>query len=283
MTAKQMIEQVTDLPALPQAGLKLMRLMEDPDGNAHDVVKVVETDVALSAKLLRICNSAAFGVRQRVNSIEQAVFVRGFAEVQRLAVALSFGGFMSKPLGGYDIDGGDFWMHSLLVALKSESLAGSTAQFKNDSSAAYTAGLLHDIGKLLLSHALNQQLGDAIRERIVSQGFSQTEAEKDVLGMDHADVGASLLEKWQLPACLVEAVRHHHRPNSTPEPTLSVFVHIADCMAHQFQAAQSGTECAIRADEAATASIGMDTEAYANALAAVNVQAEVAREFNLGG
>ena len=274
-----MIEQVTDLPALPQAGLKLMRLMEDPDGNAHDVVKVVETDPTLSAKLLRICNSAAFGVRQRVNSVEQAVFVRGFAEVQRLAVALSFGGVMSKPLDGYGIDGETFWMHSLRVALGAESLARSAAQFKNDCSAAYTAGLLHDIGKLVLSSALNKELSSAIHDMIDSDQCTRLQAEKCVLGVDHAEVGASLLEKWQLPACLVEAVRHHHRPVCKPEPMLSAFVHIANCMAHQPDAAPDAGGWASRADEDAVASVGIDAEGYERALLAVREQAEMACDF----
>lgn len=273
-----MIEQVTDLPALPQAGLKLMRLMEDPDGNAHDVVKVVETDPTLSAKLLRICNSAAFGVRQRVNSVEQAVFVRGFAEVQRLAVALSFGRVMSKPLDGCG-HGETFWMHSLLVAFGAESLARSAAQFKNDSSAAYTAGLLHDIGKLVLDSALNDELRGAIHDMIESDGCSRVHAEKCVLGLDHADVGASLLEKWQLPACLVEAVRNHHRPVCKPEPMLSAFVHIANCMAHQSDAAPGGGGSTSEADEDAIASVGIDAEGCKRALLAVREQAETASDF----
>ena len=148
-----------------------------------------------------------------------------------------------------------------------------------DVAVARAGALLHDIGKLVLSSALNKELSSAIHDMIDSDQCTRLQAEKCVLGVDHAEVGASLLEKWQLPACLVEAVRHHHRPVCKPEPMLSAFVHIANCMAHQPDAAPDAGGWASRADEDAVASVGIDAEGYERALLAVREQAEMACDF----
>lgn len=281
MTPQEIIAQVTDLPPVPQAGLKLMRLLENPDGNADDVVKVVQTDAVLSAKLLRICNSASFGFRAPVESVQQAVFALGFAEIQRLAIALSFGSTMNRPLDGYAIEGEDYWLHSLLVALGAESLASSIPKFRGSSSAAYTAGLLHDIGKLVLNRALPPATMYAIRDLIETGGCSRVTAEAEVTGTDHAEVGATLLQQWKLPASLVEAVRHHHRPVCEPGPTLSVFVHMANCIAHQFGSAPGWGSCAMQADHAAMAAAGFDAESYQSAMMTVLDQIDKARQFTV--
>lgn len=278
-TAQEMIERVSDLPALPQAGIKLLHLLEDPDGNAEEVVKVVRTDAVLSGKLLRICNSPAFGFRQPVSSVGQAVMAIGFAEVQRLAIALTFGGVMHRPLAGYDIDAEAYWLHSLLVGLGAEALAEAVPRFRSEASAAYTAGLLHDIGKLVLNQTLAPEPVAAIRELIETEGRAALDAEREVLGVDHAEVGAGLLEKWKLPACLVEAVRWHHQPEFSPQPTLSVLVHMADCLAHQFGSSPGWGGGAIRMEEAAIASLGFDAAQHQLALMAVLEQIDKARQF----
>lgn len=281
MTAPELIQQLTDLPALPQAGLKLMRLLENPDCDTDEVVKVVRMDAVLSAKLLRACNSAIYGFRQTVTSIDQAVFSLGFAEVQRLAIALTFGGVMNQTLRGYEIDNEAYWLHSLLVGFGAEALAKAVPQFKSEASAAYTAGILHDIGKLVLNRVLARESIATIRDLIETHGYSRLDAERDVLGFEHAEVGACLLEKWGLPACLAEAVRHHHEPVFRPQPTLSVFIHMANCIAHQFGSAPGWGGCAIRVDEAAAASVGFGAEQHQLALMAVFEQIDKAREFTI--
>lgn len=281
MTAAEFVAQVNDLPALPQAGLKLMRLLEDPDVDVDAVVKVVRTDAPLSAKLLRVCNSAAYGARQAITSIDQAVFALGFSEVQRLAIALTFGGVLNRALHSYEIDSEAYWLHSLLVGFGAEALAKSVDRFKAESSAAYTAGLLHDIGKLVLNRALARDSIATIRDLIETHGYSRLDAERDVVGFEHAEAGACLIERWGLPECLVEAVRHHHDPVYHPQPTLSVFTHMANCIAHQFGSAPGWGGCAIRVDERAAASVGFGAEQHQLALMAVFEQIDKAREFTI--
>jgi putative nucleotidyltransferase with HDIG domain len=237
-----------------------MRLLESPDCDGRDVVKVIQTDAVLSAKLLRVCNTAARGYRQPVTTIEQAVISLGFAEVQLIAIALSFGATMSRPLTRYEIDGEAFWEHSLLVAQSSESLVAGAKVLGFDPSVAYTAGLLHDIGKLVLNAVLTPESLTAVRDLVEHQGLSRLEAERQMLGTDHADVGARLLEKWQLPAVLVETVEHHHAPICEPQPTLSVFVHLANGIAHQCGSAPGWAGYALHMDEKAAASVGFGAE-----------------------
>lgn len=281
MTAAETVEKITDLPALPQAGLKLLRLLENPSVDVDEVVKVVRTDAVLSAKLLRVCNSAAFGCRQTVSSVDQAVFAIGFAEVQRLVVALTFGGMMNQNLGRYEIDSEAFWLHSLLVGLGAEALAKSSNCLKSESSAAYTAGILHDIGKLVLNRALAPDSVATIHDLIDTHGYSRLDAERDVLGFEHAEAGACLLQKWGLPENLVHAVRHHHEPIFQPAPTLSVVAHMANCIAHQFGSGAGWGGCAIHMDEAAAASVGFGAEQHQMAMMAVLEQVDKAREFTV--
>lgn len=279
MTATEIVTRVNDLPSLPPAGAKLMHLLEDPHVDVEDIVKLVRTDSVLSAKLLRVCNSATYGFRREVTSVDQAVFALGFAEVQRLVIAITFGGLMNRSLENYEIDSEAYWLHSLLVALGTEALAANVPSFKAEASAAYTAGLLHDIGKLVLNRVLERDLVLQVRGLVENEGIARSDAERLVLGFDHADLGAELMRKWRLPDSLVHAVQHHHAPVHSPAPTLSILVHMANCIAHQFGSAPGWGGCAVRMDEAAAASVGFDAENHQLALMAVFEQIDKAREL----
>lgn len=232
MIADMLISQMTDLKPPAPAVLKLLALLDQPDSDADEVIRIVERDGVLSAKVLSVCNSAWFGNGTPIASISQALLRLGFAKIHRIVMAVSFGTLMNIPLTGYAIDNQELWQHSLLSALLAREVLEEATGFHSDPSIVFTAALLHDIGKLVLDTALDEEAQNAIRTLIAEDGQSRLEGERRIIGCDHCEVGAHLLTRWNLPANIVEAVAHHHAPPLDPKPAISSIVHIADTIAH---------------------------------------------------
>jgi len=260
MNAETLIAQITDLPTPSPVIIKLMDLLHQTDVENEQVVRVVKSDGALCAKVLAACNSAAFGLAEPVASVEQAVFYLGYQQIFRIILALGVGKSLARALPAYLIDEQELWRHSLTAAVASEVMMAEGSSLEIEPSVAYTAGLLHDIGKLVLNQFLTPDSVTAIRSLVESQQHSRVEAERAILETDHAEVGASLLKSWRLPEIIVEAVAHHHRPVLTPRPRLSAVVHVADCLAHQLSSSPGWDAYALRVDERAVSSLGFSPE-----------------------
>ena len=280
MTAKEIVAKVTNLPVMPAATLKLLRLLENPVENTQAALDVIRTDAVLSAKLLRLCNSAAIGLRKPVASVEQAVFFLGFTEVQRLALALGLGGSLKHKSKSDGSDGRELWHHSVVTAHAASLIATEMELDDVHPSVAFTAGLMHDIGKLVLAEVLTPDLLAAVRAR-VDAGHSHCEAERAVLGADHPEVGARLLGMWHMPPALIEPVENHHRPIFRPSPGLSVLVHIANCVAHQIGSAPGWDVFATFVDREAAASLGFGARQLAETLQTLGGQMEKVDQFAL--
>src|SRR5688572_7926722 len=153
MNPETLVDKVEDLSVPAPSVVKLLSLLNLDDIDNQAVVEVVRTDTVLSAKLLALANSAFFGSPRAIESVDEALFHLGYAQVHRLALAIGLSGLMNRRAAGYAMDEGDFWRHSLLTAKASESLA-ETMPHLAKPSIAYTAGLLHDIGKLVLNQFL---------------------------------------------------------------------------------------------------------------------------------
>ena len=232
MIAKELVAKVKNLPTVSQAALKLVSLLDQPAVSNEEVVDVLKYDSVLTAKLLRACNSPFFGLDEPVASVEQAVLILGHQQILHIVLSLAFGGAMTAPLSGYAVDAKELWSHSLTTALVAERVAKSGLPVETEPPVAFTAGLLHDIGKLVINHVLTPEYQAAIRTRVTEGKASRSEAEKEVLGTDHAEVGACLLQSWRLPDEIVEAVANHHTPQLKPQPRLSSIVHVSNCLAH---------------------------------------------------
>jgi putative nucleotidyltransferase with HDIG domain len=270
MKAEALIAQTADLPPPSPSVVKLLGLLNRPDTDSDEVVQVVRHDGVLSAKLLSLCNSALYGFAEPVGSIEQAVLCLGYQEVYRLVLAVSFGGSLSRKLSGYMIEEQELWRHSLLTALATECALADGCPVGVEPSIAYTAGLIHDIGKLVLNHALRPDLQSAVRGLIQQAGRSRIEAERAVLDTDHAEVGATLLQQWRLPEVLVEAVAHHHQPVLAPKPRLSALVHLGNCIAHELGSAPGLDGYALRAEEKAVEALGIGSQKFERILIAAH-------------
>lgn len=249
MTASELVEKVKNLAPAPHTALKLVALLDRPAVDNEEIVQVLKFDNVLTAKLLRACNSPFYGFSEPVASVEQAVLILGHQQILRLLFAIAFNSTMSLPLPGYAGEAKELWRHSLVTALACETLANDELPVEAESAVAFTAGLLHDMGKLALNQVLEEGAQQAIRLRIREYGQSWSEAEQQVIGTDHAEVGALLLQKWKLPEEIVEAAANHHHPVCKPRPRLSSVVHSADCLAHLMGSTFGWEAFAVRVDD----------------------------------
>jgi len=258
MTAPEIINKVKNLPPISQAALRLVNLLEQSSISNDEIVQVIKCDNVLTAKLLRACNSPYFDLDEPVSSVDQAVLMLGHQQILHIVLTLAFGSAMVVPLPGYAVEANELWRHSLLTATAAEIVAAEAFTMNVDAPIAFTVGLLHDIGKLAMSQALTPEIQHEIRQLVEQHSCSRTEAEKQILGADHAEIGACLLQGWNLPEEIVEAVANHHHPVCEPRPKLSVIAHLSNCFAHLAGSAPGWDGFAVRVSPDAAAILNLD-------------------------
>ena len=222
--------KVDAFPAMPGHSLRVLKVLRSADAGADSIEQVVGLDPGLTANILRFANSAYVGLRGQVGSLRDAVVQLGIDRLAEMTMAASVNSMMGKRLKGYDIEPGEMWRHSIGVAVGAEILAKDRGLGVQGD--AFTAGLLHDVGKLICDGFVGAQWSEFVR--VVPRCDSFDAAERMVLSVDHAEVGAEILSHWGLPDVLVDAVRWHHRPDQVTDPAsqpLVDFVHIADAIA----------------------------------------------------
>ena len=221
------------LPALPQAALELQRVIQDPKSSSEDVARVVSLDPSLATILLHLVNSALYSFPMRIDTVPRAVTVIGALQVY----TLSMGGLvlnLARQIPPQGLDHESFWLHSVAVAVLAQDL-GRLARLPNPER-CFVSGLLHDIGRLALYSTLPEYAKAATDTARAKELLSQ-EAERAVLGYDHARMGGMLLRKWDLPYTITSAVSHHH----TPDNAESAVLHLADVAARLLLAEPNDT------------------------------------------
>jgi putative nucleotidyltransferase with HDIG domain len=269
MTAKELVGKIKNLPPVSHAALRLVNLLEQPAVSNSEVVDVLKCDNVLTAKLLRACNSPYFGLEEPVSSVDQAVLMLGHQQILHMVLALAFGSAMVVPLPGYSVAANELWRHSLITAAAAETVVTEITDLNVEAPVAFTVGLLHDIGKLVLSQALTVDLQSDIRRRIEQDHLDRTVAEKEILGTDHGEVGACLLQSWHLPEEIVEAVANHHQPVLEPRLRLSVVAHLSNCLAHAAGSAPGWDAYAVRVDDKVITTLGVTPDKLEGMIIAV--------------
>lgn len=200
---------VEALPPLPAVALRVMQVAQDPKASASDLAMVVSSDPGLSGRILRVVNSAAYRRSREVTSVQEALVTIGFVQARNMAVSGAIAGaYAPDALNAlFRID--RFWEHSIAVAFRSAQLASAAPGV--DVPSAFTAGILHNMGRLALYYADPAAMDQAVA-RALGEDRTLDEVEAEVLGMDHAEVGARLAQKWNLPGAIREAVALHHSP-----------------------------------------------------------------------
>jgi HD-like signal output (HDOD) protein len=214
-------ERALRLPCSPALLPRLITVLVSPDSSADEVADLIKVDSALAASTLRLANSAFFSAGGKADNVTDAVIRLGQRELYRLA-ALALVGRWETGAGGRG-EPGDFCRHALCTALAAEVLAETSERI--DPQAAYTAGLVCDLGKLALAHACSPHF-PAIRVHCASTGCAWVDAEQAILGYTHAQVGSRLLRAWSFPEPLIAAAEFCERPTQAPAESLALLAHL---------------------------------------------------------
>jgi HD-like signal output (HDOD) protein len=263
VAAEDLVAGVEDLLSLPDAAIRLNAVLTDPDASTTDIADIVSVDPALSARVLRAVNSAYFGLRGRVDTITKAIAMIGTSELHSLVLATS-AALAFRNISSKLADMESFWQHSVRAALAARGFAESSS-LRRHRERVFLSALMHDVGKLVLYHQLP---GVSLRVlQAVQAGRAQDEVEHELLGFTHAEIGALLLERWNLPASLTMPVRFHHRFDEAPEfAKEAALVHIGSRVSHLMEQERSTEEVPY---------LDVEPEAWAQAGASPNELEEV--------
>ncbi len=223
------LESVTHLPPFPAVIQRALQLVDDPKASAQDVVDVIQFDQAITVNVLRLCNSASMGLRRKVDSLREALVLIGFNRLLEIILSQESPRLFQKPCKGYGLEEGELWRHSVACALLSGIVSERLG--REATPAHFTAALLHDVGKMILSSFVEDYF-EEIKRLTRDKPISFIEAEREVLGIGHAEVGGRITEHWQFPKTIVSAVRFHHAPFLTPEDHEAVrLIYLCDVVA----------------------------------------------------
>jgi putative nucleotidyltransferase with HDIG domain len=230
-------QRIIQLPSMPQAVLDVMRMLGDDDASTADIADRIERDQALTARILRIANSAFYGVPGRIGTIRNAIGILGLRTVGTLLTTAAVSAqFSSARCPEFPF--GMFWRHGIATALMARGLS---EQLRLDEDIAFTAGLLHDIGRLALAAQFPIETGHALRYAR-EMDMPILEAERLVLDTDHLAVGVLIATQWRFPAVVIAAIERHHAPGPGTAPTIVDVVHVADAFAHALDPSASADE-----------------------------------------
>jgi len=248
----RVLADIRRLPTLPVSLARITALANDDRSDIREFEAALRPDPALTASMLRMANSARYGCSRKITSVRQAVMLLGTSTVVQTAVGGALSRVVPRVLPGYGISAASFFRHCVAVAVIGERIGADLGLA--DREQLFTIGLLHDIGKLVVSDYLSRQT-NAVVARLQQTQCAFIEAERELLGVDHAQVGAAISEKWQLPDTLCRAVRWHHEPENVHEACIDV-LHVADALAHAMGYGTDVGELARRIDSDALSRIG---------------------------
>ena len=223
---------IKSIPMLSPSASRLLQITAHPDHDLAEVINLVKTDANLTARILKVVNSAAFGLIHHITSIDRAIAYLGERIIVSIAIGDCAGKLFEKELSGYEASGGDLWKHDLRTAIAArEVVSQSGADISTEL--AFTAGLLHDIGKAIISDYLHGTASEAVELITNEDSLDYLAAEEKLVGFDHTRAGYELAIAWKLPEELAEVILHHHEPAKAKEEhrALVYAVHLGDSIA----------------------------------------------------
>jgi len=233
---RELLKNATNVASPPVVYQRLVAVINHPRSGSADVARVLSEDTGLTARLLRLVNSALFSFPQRIGTVSHAVRVVGTTQVRDLALATSImTNFKDVPADLVDME--SFWRHSLACGIAARAIANHRQEFNAEKF--FVAGMLHDLGRLVLYQELGGKSREAI-EKAKATGQPLVEVEREMLGYDHAQVGGALMAQWSFPGAFHEAVSLHHRPAQAKRfPVETAVVHVSDIIANGLELGSS--------------------------------------------
>jgi putative nucleotidyltransferase with HDIG domain len=257
LTSEQLVDGVQDLPSLPAVVMELLSSIEQDNIDISVLAKKVSYDQALTAKTLRLANSSSLGLQVKVATIQQAITFLGFQATRNLITAAAVTGCFPNGLcPGFNDKA--FWRHSIATAVCARSLA---RRLRFNQDVAFTAGLLHDIGRLVLVTGHPQAYSEVLAWSDKEDSDWEA-AERAVLGVDHVDAGIALAEHWNFSDTMRQAIAWHHAPETLGAGFLAAIVHVANAVVHALDLAGEEQELVPTLSSVAWDAMGLNEEAY---------------------
>lgn len=273
---QDILAAIKSLEPLPQVATRVVEIAGQEDVVPRDLVGVIETDAAVTAKVLKLCNSAYYGFKREIGSLPEAANLLGVSTLVNL-VLTSCSGRYFRDNGQVGADTAlRLWEESVVDALASALIARMEGSV--DRNRAYTGGLLQNVGHLVLArHA--HETGEAVAAEI-ARGASELDAEASVIGMHHAEIGARLAEKWNFPDALVDTIRNHHTPQQARiDPRMAGVTHLGELVTHCFLRRVEPTDPESGVTPEALAMAGLDSRRLNDLRERLRFELERAREF----
>ena len=276
-TLQSVIEEIEKIPVLPAVVARVMAMTRDPDCSADDLTAVVSSDQGLTANLLKLCNSPFYGLPRTISSLRQAVMYLGFHTLRNLVLTAVMHDMFRGEGEGYGFEAGGLWKHSVATAMAAQILSRRVRPAVLDT--AFTAGLLHDVGKVVMRRALSAEF-PKIEAVMREEGIPLVEAERKVVDCDHAEVGAKIGGRWNFPQDLIDAIGYHHRPEEAQgRPIIALMTHVANCIALRGGHGIIGEAVEEIPSEVALQAIGLSLEDLDEVTERVNEAVQGATEF----
>jgi putative nucleotidyltransferase with HDIG domain len=227
---KELLKEIDNLQPIPAVMNQIMAVAEDPGSSMADVAEIIMYDPVTTANILRMCNSAYYSLPRRVESVQDAITMMGLDQVIDMVLLKSGAANLVKGQAGYGLHEGDLWKHAVSSALISRDLAEKKGS--KNKQMVFTAALLKDIGKVILDRFVGDSISK-IDNLVRNKGFSFKEAEKKVIGIDHAELGGRVAEMWDFSEKMVNMIRNHHLNDPSARDDLDTqILYVADnvCM-----------------------------------------------------
>ncbi len=269
LTINELMSDVTKLVTLPEICLKVTTMVDDPDSSIEDIGKVISQDPSLTAKVLKISNSAMYGFMSEVDTVPRAITLLGTRQIRDLVLAASaFNSF--KGISNNLLSMEDFWYHSILCGLAANELTKICGLRNGDG--LFVAGLLHDIGQLIIFNRIPELSQQAILLSMEGpEELEMHEAEQTLMGFNHMDVGMKLAEKWSLPEYIKYCIGYHHAPESAPDFKQQVsIIHIANTIAVLAELNTDDLELAPEVDDYSWQQTGLDVSVFPGIIESIN-------------
>jgi HD-like signal output (HDOD) protein len=236
---KKTLENVSTIPTLPIVIEKITRLLQNPQTSAEEIGKAITTDQALASKVLKLVNSAFYGFPGKISTITHAVVILGFATVKNVVLTASiFDAFSKRVSLSQNFDLGKFWLHSIACGAAAQCIARHIGFSAKEE--CFIAGLIHDVGKILMCNYLPDEFELVIRNRIQKDCLFY-ESEKEVLSITHQELGGIIAERWNLPPALQNAVKfHHYQVQDRDFQTVTGIVHASDILVRAMDIGNGG-------------------------------------------
>jgi putative nucleotidyltransferase with HDIG domain len=251
---KRIFKSVEDLPPMPKVVQKAREVMASPNSSFKDLAIIFVTDQAIATRVLKLANSAYYGLSQKVSSIQQASVILGHKTLAELITMMSSSDLMGNKMPGYRLDAGALWQHSLAVAFGSRIIAKKAEPEASDD--AFAAGLIHDAGKLVLDKYVYERK-EEFENYMADDQENFLTAEKAILGFDHAEIASEVCAKWNVPEKVAQAIRYHHNPAQCQGNGLANILHVADGIAMMSGLGTGEDALSYQMEDSALASLGL--------------------------